>query len=123
MYRQRDRPLARSWSSAGGEVDRRRRRPRLAPLHRLFLRKYYFDEAYLWLVRTVQQGIAVASDFVEQNVLIRGIVDGVAAAARWSGAALRELQTGSIHTYVRFALAGSVIAAGWTILAFASRRP
>ena len=37
-----------------------------------------------------------------------------------SGSALRELQTGSLHTYVRFALAGSVVTAAWVLLASGS---
>ncbi|MCK6480156.1 MAG: NADH-quinone oxidoreductase subunit L [Planctomycetaceae bacterium] len=92
---------------------------RLLPLHTLLSRKYFLDEFYLWLVRTVQQGIAECSDFFEQNVLIRGVVDGLSAAVKASGRALRELQTGSIHTYVRFALAGSVLVVAWVILSAA----
>jgi NADH-quinone oxidoreductase subunit L len=93
---------------------------RLAPVHSLLVHKYWFDEMYLWLVRVVQQGVARAADFFEQNVLIRGIVDGISAATKASGSALRELQTGSIHTYVRFALAGSVVTAAWVLLASGS---
>jgi len=89
---------------------------RLLPLHTLFARKYFFDEIYLWLVKVVQQGIAEIADFIEQNVLIRGVIDGLSAAVKWCGRALRELQTGSIHTYVRFALAGTVLVVGWVLL-------
>lgn len=89
---------------------------RLRPVHTLLVRKYYFDEMYLWLVQVVQQGIAEVSDFFERNVLIRGAIDGISAAVKWSGRALRELQTGSIHTYVRFALAGSVVVTAWVLL-------
>ncbi len=88
----------------------------LLPLHTLLVRKYYFDEAYLWLVQVVQQGVAEVSNFVEQNVLIRGAIDGLSAGVKWSGRALRELQTGSLHTYVRFALAGTVVVVGWVLL-------
>jgi hypothetical protein len=45
------------------------------------------------------------------------VIDGLSAATRASGSALRELQTGSIHTYVRFALAGCVVTAAWVLLA------
>jgi NADH-quinone oxidoreductase subunit L len=96
-------------------------RSRLLPIHTLFSKKYFFDEMYLWLVRVVQQGVATVADFLEQNVLIRGIIDGISAATKWCGSALRELQTGSLHTYARFVLAGSVIAAACTILRFAAK--
>jgi NADH-quinone oxidoreductase subunit L len=89
---------------------------RLLPIHTLLVRKYYFDEMYLWLVQVVQQGIAEVSNFFEQNFLIRGVIDGLSAGVKWSGRALRELQTGSLHTYVRFALAGSVVVMGWVLL-------
>ncbi len=92
---------------------------RLLPLHTLLARKYFIDEFYLWLVRSVQQGFATILDFIEQNILIRGIVDGLSAAVKGSGRALRELQTGSLHTYVRFALAGTVLVVAWVILAAA----
>ncbi len=105
------------WMAFGsGTIDAGAWKERLLPLHTLFARKYFLDEAYLWLVRVVQQGFAVGVDFVEQNVLIRGIVDGISAGTKWCGRALRELQTGSIHTYVRFALAGSVLVVGWVLL-------
>jgi NADH-quinone oxidoreductase subunit L len=93
---------------------------RLLPIHTLLSRKYYFDEAYGWLVGTVQQGVARGTDVFERNVLIRGVIDGLAAATRWAGGALRELQTGSIHTYVRFAVAGTVIVAAWALVAYAA---
>jgi NADH-quinone oxidoreductase subunit L len=89
---------------------------RLAPVRTLLQRKYFFDEFYGWLVGTVQQGIARFCDFLEQNVLIRGIIDGLSALTKASGDALRELQTGSIHTYVRFALAGTVVVVAWIFL-------
>ena len=93
---------------------------RLGPVYSLLVHKYFFDEFYLWIVRVVQQGVARAADFFEQNVLIRGVIDGLSAATRASGSALRELQTGSIHTYVRFALAGCVVTAAWVLLASGS---
>jgi len=89
---------------------------RLAPVHALLVNKYYFDDLYLFLVRRVQQGIAEAADFFEQNVLIRGVVDGVAGATRRAGAELRGLQTGSLQTYVRFAVASTMLVAGWVLL-------
>jgi len=96
---------------------------RLLPLHTLLARKYFLDEFYLWLVRVVQQGVAEVSNFVEQNVLIRGVIDGLSALVKASGRSLRELQTGSIHTYVRFALAGTVVVLAWVLLASARGGP
>jgi NADH-quinone oxidoreductase subunit L len=112
------------WMAFGsGSIDAGAWKRRLLPLHTLFARKYYFDEAYLWLVRVVQQGIAEIADFIEQNILIRGIIDGLSAGTKGCGRALRGLQTGSIHTYVRFALAGSVLVLGVVLLLSARKGP
>jgi NADH-quinone oxidoreductase subunit L len=94
---------------------------KLGPLYRLLVRKYGFDEFYTWLVQGVQQRIAVATDWFEQNVLIRGVIDGIASGTRWSGSSLRTLQTGSLQTYLRWAVAGCVLVAA-VVLLFARER-
>jgi NADH-quinone oxidoreductase subunit L len=82
---------------------------KLKPLHTLLVKKYYFDEVYLFLVLKVQQGVAIAMNWFEQNVLIRGIVNGLAALTRGSGDRLRRLQTGHLHTYVLLIVAGLIL--------------
>ncbi len=89
---------------------------RLGPVHRLLVHKYYFDEFYLWLVRSVQQRIADGTNFFEQNVLIRGVIDGIAAGTRASGDFLRALQTGALPDYLRFALGATVVVVAFVLL-------
>jgi len=81
---------------------------RIRPLHRLVENKYHFDTAYLWLVREVQQRIAEACAFFEKNVLVQGVVDGVAAFHCWMGGQIRLLLDGHLHRYVTMALLGIV---------------
>jgi NADH-quinone oxidoreductase subunit L len=116
--------IALGWAVYGSKrISAEAWKEKLLPLHTLLVKKYWIDELYLWLVRTVQQGIAEASNFVEQNVLIRGVIDGLSALVKWCGRALRELQTGNLHTYVRFALAGSVLVIAWVLLLAARGGP
>jgi len=75
-------------------------------LHTLLDNKYYFDEFYLFLVKRVQQGIAILVNWFEQNVLIKGIVNGLAALTRFIGDRLRRTQTGQLQTYVFLIVAG-----------------
>ena len=79
---------------------------RLKPLHTLLVHKYYFDEMYLFLVLKVQQGVAIAMNWFEQVILIRGIVNNIGNLTRGSGDRLRRLQTGHLHTYVFLIVAG-----------------
>ncbi len=78
------------------------------PLHTLLEKKYYFDEAYLWLVANVQQTIAETCGFIEVHVL-RRIVDAVAGTTRWFGGQVRLLLDGHLHRYVTLALFGAVV--------------
>ncbi|MHC4820497.1 MAG: NADH-quinone oxidoreductase subunit L, partial [Planctomycetota bacterium] len=73
-------------------------------VHRLLVNKWYFDDIYLWFVRSVQQRFAELMNFIEQNILIKGVIDGIAAGTRGMGNQLRGLQNGSVQTYVRFAV-------------------
>ncbi len=81
---------------------------RVRPLHTLLVKKYYFDDAYLWLVRAVQQRVAVVCDFVEVRIL-RWFVDTLAAIHRWIGGQIRLLLDGHLQRYVTLALLGVVL--------------
>ncbi|MHC4223712.1 MAG: NADH-quinone oxidoreductase subunit L [Planctomycetota bacterium] len=85
---------------------------RFTPIHKLLEHKYYFDEFYLWLVRVVQQSIAVCCRFFEENVIVKGLVGYPVRFTRWSGDRLRQLQQGRLAFY------SYCFAAGVTILLF-----
>ena len=79
---------------------------KLKPIHTLLIKKYYIDEFYLFLVRKVQQGIAVVANFIEQYIIIGIIVNGIAGGTKDAGHRLRSMQTGRVHNYVTVVLAG-----------------
>jgi NADH-quinone oxidoreductase subunit L len=79
---------------------------KLRPLHTLLWNKFYIDEFYLFLVRKVQQGIAVICNFFEQVVIIGGFVNGIAGGTKDAGNRLRQSQTGRVNSYVTMALGG-----------------
>ncbi len=80
---------------------------RFPALHRLLLHKYYIDDFYLWVVRSVQQTIAVFCRLFEERVIVDGMVGGTVRAARRAGDSLRRrFQTGRITQYAYVFLAG-----------------
>jgi NADH-quinone oxidoreductase subunit L len=81
-------------------------RQKLRPIHTLLVNKYYIDDFYLFLVRKIQQGIAVVANFLEQYVIIGIFVNGIGGGTREAGNRLRAMQTGRIHTYVTVVLIG-----------------
>ena len=81
---------------------------KIGPLYALVKNGYYFDDFYLWLVRSVQQGIAKICAFFEKEILINVIVNGFAALHRWLGGQIRLLLDGHLHRYLTLALLGVV---------------
>jgi NADH-quinone oxidoreductase subunit L len=81
----------------------------LGPIYSLAVNKFYFDVAYQFLVKKVQQGVAVAMNWIEQVVLIKGIVNNVAGGTREAGNRLRRFQTGRLPGYVFIIAAGVVL--------------
>ncbi len=87
----------------------------IKPLHTLLERKYFFDDAYLWLVREVQQRFARLCDFVEVYIL-RWLVDTVGALHRWVGGQVRLILDGHLHRYVTVALVGAVLILSYVLV-------
>ncbi|MHC4469840.1 MAG: NADH-quinone oxidoreductase subunit L [Planctomycetota bacterium] len=89
---------------------------KLKPIHTLLWNKYYIDDFYLWLVRKVQQGIAVVMNFVEQHIIIGIMVNGIAGGTKEAGNRLRRMQTGRVNSYVTVVLAGITILVFWLVV-------
>jgi NADH-quinone oxidoreductase subunit L len=89
---------------------------RFSFVHTLLWNKYYIDEFYLFLVRKVQQGLAVVANFLEQKIIIGILVNGIAAGTRDAGHRLRGMQTGRVHSYVTIVLAGITILVFWFVI-------
>jgi NADH-quinone oxidoreductase subunit L len=90
----------------------------LAVPYSFLQRKYYIDEIYAWIVENVQQKlIANTSLWIERNIIINLVVNGIAYGTRGAGGLLRRLQTGKVQTYVLVFLLGIV----WLLSATLSR--
>jgi NADH-quinone oxidoreductase subunit L len=90
-----------------------RRAPTLDPLarplglaYRMVQNKFYIDELYMWLVRYLQGGLAVACEACDRY-LVQGLgVGGASGAVSLSGQLVRLLQNGRVRTYAFFLGAG-----------------
>ena len=82
---------------------------RLGGLWTLWANLWYVDRFYLWLVRVVQQGVARACWWFERQVLIQGVINGLAQGTRASGNALRMAQGGRLGGYVTSFVVGVVL--------------
>jgi NADH-quinone oxidoreductase subunit L len=80
---------------------------RLRPVYALLDNKYYFDDFYAWLVRGVQQSVAVVCRAFEEWVVVRGLVGVPVAATRWVADRSRRLQAGRLNFYA-YCFAGGV---------------
>lgn len=68
------------------------------PIYNLLYHKYYIDEIYLWLINNVLDGLGKVLYWFDIHV-IDGIVDGVAAIARFLGGSMRKAETGKLQNY------------------------
>jgi NADH-quinone oxidoreductase subunit L len=91
-----------------------RLRPRFAALHRVLSGKYFVDELYdraigrplQWISERVFLGLG-------DRLLLDGSLNGLAALAQRAAGMLGRIQTGSLHLYAFFVLAGSIACLVW----------
>lgn len=69
-----------------------------APYH-LLVKKYYMDDLYEWIVKNIQQTIAILCNLFDRYIIIRFAVNGTARTTRGLGEILRFCQTGRVQTY------------------------
>lgn len=81
---------------------------RFAPLHTLFVNKWYGDELVDWLVVKPAQGIGRFFNQVFERYVINGATAGVAGITRSAGSAVRDLQSGLVRGYAVLMLFGIV---------------
>ncbi len=90
---------------------------RLAPLHRLFVNKWYFDELYeIVFVRTGGAIGRFAQQSFERVVVDGLIVGGTAGLARAGSAVVRGLQDGLLRVYAAVLLLGVAVVALYFLL-------
>ncbi|MGQ0552226.1 MAG: NADH-quinone oxidoreductase subunit 5 family protein, partial [Planctomycetota bacterium] len=82
--------------------------PGLRSLHALFDNRWYVDDFYTWLVKHVQQNVALLCDAFDRYVIIGFLVNGTAWSTRAAGALSARYQSGSVRTYALLFLAGVV---------------
>ena len=91
-------------------VNSSRWQERFAPLHKLFLNKWYFDELIdLVIVRPVRWLGRFAHDTFERLIIGGGIVGGTTGAVRGASAVVRRLQGGYMRTYSAMVLTGLAV--------------
>ncbi|MDH4181469.1 MAG: NADH-quinone oxidoreductase subunit L, partial [Betaproteobacteria bacterium] len=108
--------LAGAWFIYGGGTERSARlAARFAALHRLLYNKYFVDEAY---ERCIGRPLVWLSDRVFLNlgdrVLLDGSLNGLARLAQRTAGALSRVQTGNLHLYALFVLAGGIAVLAWS---------
>lgn len=67
-------------------------------VHKVLKNKFYVDEAYLWIVKHIVDGLGKILYWIDIYI-VDGIVNGVGAITRAGGAAARRLNTGQMQTY------------------------
>ena len=94
------------WGKADGEIAVRLRE-RFAGLHRLFVNKWYFDEAIdLLFVRPAGWFGRFGQQTFERVVVNRTLVGGTTGIVRAGSAAVRALQSGFLRAYAALLLLG-----------------
>jgi NADH-quinone oxidoreductase subunit L len=82
-------------------------RARLGGLHRVFVRKWYFDEAFETLfVRPSAWVGRFSRSTIERGLVNGALVGGTSGAVRAASAAVRGIQTGYLRYYAALLLVG-----------------
>ncbi|WP_205695723.1 NADH-quinone oxidoreductase subunit L [Conexibacter sp. SYSU D00693] len=94
-----------------------RARERFAPLHRLFVNKWYFDEAIdLLVVRPVAWIGRFGQQTFERVVVNATLVGGTSGLVRAGSAAVRAVQSGFLRAYAGLLLVGVAVVALYFLL-------
>ncbi len=72
---------------------------RLNRIAQVFAHKFYIDEAYAWLIKVFQDGLAAFTNFFDRAVLDGVIARLPAAGAFRLGSVMRRLQSGNLQSY------------------------
>jgi len=75
----------------------------------VFDRKYFFDDAYDFLIRHVQENMARACDWFERKIVVDLWVNGTARMVRTAGDGLRQFETGVVQFYAAIFTIGVTI--------------
>jgi NADH-quinone oxidoreductase subunit L len=84
-------------------------RARFGPVYDLLWNKYYLDDFYLWVVRSVQQAIARVCRAFEENVIVKGLVGVPVRVTVWIADRSRRLQAGRLNFYAYVFVGGVTV--------------
>lgn len=73
-----------------------------------FANRFYIDDAYAWLVKTLQDGLAWCSYWFDRWIIDFALVRGAAFVVNIAGLGLKFLQIGNIQAYAFFFGAGVI---------------
>ena len=93
-------------------------RQRFAPLHRILINKFYFDDVNEKVLAPATRGMGWVFWRVGDTTLIDGaLVNGSARAVGWFSGVLRHLQSGYLFHYAFAMVIGLALLIGWVLLA------
>jgi NADH-quinone oxidoreductase subunit L len=73
--------------------------------------KYYFDEAYQWIINRIVLGIAGLAATFDRKVINESVVDTPANLTAEAGARIRFIETGRVYNYAFAFIVGIVVVA------------
>ena len=92
-------------------------RERLAPLHKLFVNKWYFDELIDMLVVRPSRWFGAWSQQTFERVFVNGLlVGGTTGIVRAGSSAVRAAQTGFLRYYTLLIVVGMVVLAFYFLM-------
>ncbi|HEX9038026.1 MAG TPA: NADH-quinone oxidoreductase subunit L [Ktedonobacterales bacterium] len=103
--------IALAWAMYGAQVipaDIFMRNPVGKAIYVLLRRKYYLDDLYGWLIRTIILGLSNGAALFDKYV-VDGVVNGSAATVKRIGDATRRSETGLLQNYGAAIFGGALI--------------
>ncbi len=107
--------FAGAWKLYGPHPERDPLPERIGALARWMRDRFYFDEAYTWVIRTTHDAAAGLAEWFDRWIVSGLFVRGLAGTTDVMGRALRLVLTGNLQTYAFLGAAGLVIAL-WMVL-------
>lgn len=93
---------------------------KLGRLYQVIKRKFYFDEIYLFVTKSIIFKLIAAPIAWFDRMVVDGLVNLSGMVARLSGSAVSAMQTGQVQTYGSWVMTGAVLA---VVVLWATTRP
>jgi len=104
--------IAAGWFFWSGTAERAERAAeRLRPLHLLFLNRFYFDDAYQWVINSIVLTLGKLTAWFDRTIVNDMGVDGSAHLGYFTGFEMKFLESGKLPNYALAISAGVVVIA------------